>query len=233
MLGPNREAQQGSEQERLGHELVGSATAPSLTRFLIITPSLSASHLTSSFQDSQDNLNQLIHMHIFDLPQELLEAILAQTSRGSLASLARVCQRLRPLVERILYQSVYLRNHDGEKFTYALDCVPARAEHVKELLIHYHYVDVEDEEEYYPLYAETLAPTIGRLVNLRTLVVKGLEFDADREEDDEIIGGYERVIAEAEKWDTLFAQSAVPGSQILPSLTKCLPNPFSSSYLIC
>ncbi|KAI2991334.1 hypothetical protein CBS147482_9037 [Aspergillus niger] len=161
-------------------------------------------------------------MHFFDLPQELLEAILAQASRGSLASLARVCQRLRPLAERILYQSVYLRNHDGEKFTYALDCVPARAEYVRELIVHYHYVDVEDEEEYYPLYAETLSPTIGRLVNLRTLVIKGLEFDADREEDDEIIGGYERVIAEAEKWDTLFAQSAVPGSQILPSLTKCM-----------
>ncbi|PYI02907.1 hypothetical protein BO78DRAFT_350685 [Aspergillus sclerotiicarbonarius CBS 121057] len=161
-------------------------------------------------------------MSLFVLPPELLEAILARVaSRASLASLARVCQQLRPVVERILYQSVYLRNHDGKKFAYALDCLPARAEYVQELLVHYHYVDVPDEEDYYPCYAESLAPTISRLVNLRSLVVKGLEYDAEREEDDEYLGGYERVIEETKKWNDIFAQSAVPGSQILQSLTKC------------
>ncbi|RAK98823.1 uncharacterized protein BO80DRAFT_411919 [Aspergillus ibericus CBS 121593] len=161
-------------------------------------------------------------MNLFVLPPETLEAILAQVaSRASLASLARVCQQLRPVVERILYQSVYLRNHDGEKFAYALDCLPARAEYVQELLVHYHFVGVPDEEEYYPCYAESLAPTIGRLVNLRSLVIKGLEYDTEREEDDEYLGGYERVIEETKKWNELFAQSAVPGSQVLQSLTKC------------
>ncbi|PWY83781.1 hypothetical protein BO94DRAFT_494943 [Aspergillus sclerotioniger CBS 115572] len=164
-------------------------------------------------------------MNLFALPPELLEAILARVaSRASLASLARVCQQLRPVVERILYQSVYLRNHDGKKFAYALDCLSARAEYVQELLVHYHYVEVPDEEDYYPCYAESLAPTISRLVKLRSLVVKGLEYDAEREDDDEYLGGYERVIEETKKWNDLFAQSAMPGSQILQSLTKCQLN---------
>ncbi|PWY76978.1 hypothetical protein BO70DRAFT_363534 [Aspergillus heteromorphus CBS 117.55] len=157
------------------------------------------------------------------LPVEIQEAILAQVdSRASLASLARVCRHLQPLAERLLYQSVYLRNGGGETFAHAIDRAPERATHVRELLVHYHYVDVPDEEDYYPLYAESLAPTIERLVNLKSLVVKGLEYDAPRDDDDDILGGYERVIEEAKKWDHLFMQSAVSGSRILPSLTKCV-----------
>ncbi|PYH89692.1 hypothetical protein BO71DRAFT_487722 [Aspergillus ellipticus CBS 707.79] len=162
-------------------------------------------------------------MRLFHLPMEIQEAIVAQVaSPASLANLARVCRQLQPLAERILYQSVYLRNGTGDKFAYAIDRAPNRAMFVRELLIHYHYVDVPDEESYYPFYAESLAPTIGRLVNLQSLVVKGLEYDAPREYDDDTTEGFERVIEEAEKWRHLFTQSAVSGSRILPSLTKCV-----------
>ncbi|RAL13221.1 F-box protein [Aspergillus homomorphus CBS 101889] len=161
-------------------------------------------------------------MQLLQLPAEILQAIIGQlSSRASLASLARVCRHLESLVDPILCRSVYLRNHDDEPLIRALDARPARAQYIRELLIHYHYVNVPNQQEYYPLLVEDLVPTLRRLVNLRRLTVKGLLYDAPRSYDDPDIGNIERFDAIANKWYQLFEQAGEPYSDVLPSLESC------------
>lgn len=162
---------------------------------------------------------QLLH-----LPTEILIRILEEVpSQASLASLARTCRQLQILVEPYLYRSVYLGNHAGESFTYAMDRKAVRAEYIQELVIHYHYVeDVPNEDEYYPILVESLVPTIGRLINLRQLVVKGLEYDICRSYDDPDFGPRPRLDALSEIWSWLFQQSSHAMAGVLPSLTTCL-----------
>ncbi|KAB8256955.1 hypothetical protein BDV32DRAFT_160849 [Aspergillus pseudonomiae] len=161
---------------------------------------------------------QLLH-----LPTEILIGILAAVpSRASLANLARTCRRLQTLVEPYLYRSVYLGNHDGESFTYAIDRKAVRAEYIQELVIHYHYIDdIPNEDEYYPILVESLVPTISRLVSLRRLVVKGLEYDTQRSYDEPEFGPGPRLDALSMIWSWLFQRSAQSMSGILPSLTTC------------
>ncbi|KAE8392026.1 hypothetical protein BDV23DRAFT_181910 [Aspergillus alliaceus] len=128
---------------------------------------------------------QLLH-----LPTEILRAILAQVpSRVPLTSLARSCQRLQPLVEPFLYQSVYLGNHDGESFIYAVN---------------------RKAEKYYSILVESMLPTNNRLVNLRRLVVKGLENDIPRARDDPDYEPWARLDSLSTIWSWLFEQSARP-----------------------
>ncbi|OGM43052.1 hypothetical protein ABOM_009225 [Aspergillus bombycis] len=161
---------------------------------------------------------QLLH-----LPTEILVWILAEVpSQASFASLARTCRRLQTLVEPYLYRSVYLGNHDGESFAYAIDRKAVRAEYIQELVIHYHYVDdIPNEDEYYPILVESLVPTISRLVNLRRLVVKGLEYDTQRPYDEPDFGPGPRLDALSMIWSWLFQQSTQSMSGVLPSLTTC------------
>ncbi|KAB8273683.1 hypothetical protein BDV30DRAFT_248904 [Aspergillus minisclerotigenes] len=161
---------------------------------------------------------QLLH-----LPTEILIRILEEVpSQASLASLARTCRQLQTMVEPYLYRSVYLGNHAGESFTYAMDRKAVRAEYIQELVIHYHYVeDIPNEDEYYPILVESLVPTIGRLINLRRLVVKGLEYDICRSYDDPDFGPRPRLDALSEIWSWLFQQSSHAMAGVLPSLTTC------------
>ncbi|OJK02180.1 hypothetical protein ASPACDRAFT_1854168 [Aspergillus aculeatus ATCC 16872] len=159
-------------------------------------------------------------MQLLQLPTEILRVIISQIdSRASLARLARVCRFLEALVDPFLYQSVYLRNHDGEIFIRAVELRPARAQYIRELLIHYHYVNVPNQQEYYPLLVESLVPTICRLVNLRRLTVKGLLYDAPQDYDDPDLGNVERFDAYAAEWFRLFEHAG--GADVLPSLESC------------
>ncbi|KAE8162471.1 hypothetical protein BDV40DRAFT_160323 [Aspergillus tamarii] len=161
---------------------------------------------------------QLLH-----LPAEILTGILEEvSSQASLASLAQTCRRLQMLVEPYLYRSVYLGNHTGESLTYAMERKAVRAEYIQELVIHYHYVeDVPNEDEYYPILVESLVLTISRLINLRRLVVKGLEYDTCRSYDDPDFGPGPRLDGLSEIWSWLFQQSTQSMSGVLPSLTTC------------
>ncbi|PYH85168.1 hypothetical protein BO82DRAFT_275992 [Aspergillus uvarum CBS 121591] len=162
-------------------------------------------------------------MQLLQLPTEILQAIIGLiSSRASLARMARVCRQLEALVDPILYRSIYLRNHDGETFIRALELRPALAQYIRELLVHYHYVNVPNQQEYYPLLVESLVPTIRRLVNLRRLTVKGLLYDAPRDYDDPDSGNVERFDDYAAEWFRLFEQAGHPGAaDILPSLESC------------
>ncbi|PYH46416.1 F-box protein [Aspergillus saccharolyticus JOP 1030-1] len=120
-------------------------------------------------------------MPLLKLPPEVLQLIITQLpSQASLATLARVCRHLESLVDPILYRTIYLRNHDDTCLIRALESRPERAQHPRELQIHYHYVDVPNQTEYYPLLVESLLPTLSRLVNLKRLTVKGLLYDSCR-----------------------------------------------------
>lgn len=177
---------------------------------------------------------QLLH-----LPAEILTGILEEvSSQASLASLAQTCRRLQMLVEPYLYRSVYLGNHTGESLTYAMERKAVRAEYIQELVIHYHYVeDVPNEDEYYPILVESLVLTISRLINLRRLVVKGLEYDTCRSYDDPDFGPGPRLDGLSEIWSWLFQQSTQSMSGVLPSLTTCLLlhvplyTPFTTLYI--
>ncbi|KAE8144731.1 hypothetical protein BDV25DRAFT_171170 [Aspergillus avenaceus] len=157
------------------------------------------------------------------LPQEIITAILENVSSpSSLANVARVCRRLQSPAETLLYRSVDLRNHDGESFTYAVNRKASRARHVQDLTIHYHYEsDIPNEQDYYPVLGESMVPTIARLANLRRLVVKGLDYDVDRDYDDGDIGRAPRLAAWSEAWNSLFEQSTQNMSTVLSSLTTC------------
>ncbi|KAE8372446.1 hypothetical protein BDV26DRAFT_274123 [Aspergillus bertholletiae] len=71
------------------------------------------------------------HNSMLHLPTVILTGILAWvSSQASLSSLAQTCRRLQTLVESYLYRIVFLGNHDGENFTYAMNRKTVRAEYL-------------------------------------------------------------------------------------------------------
>ncbi|PLB43253.1 hypothetical protein P170DRAFT_431213 [Aspergillus steynii IBT 23096] len=148
------------------------------------------------------------------LPVEILHMILAYLDNHSLYSLTRVCHYLQCEAECHLYKSILLRNQHGPGFVRAIERIPTRALHVRELKLHYH----ENIIEANPLnhYAQLISPTIGKLVNLKSLVLKdsspmtfpaffGLECDAD-----------------VRKFEALILQSIKPYSSQLQNLQTCV-----------
>lgn len=157
------------------------------------------------------------------LPPETLDGILSLLNQASLNNLFQACRALQQLVEPWLYHTVSIQNGQDKPFTSAIDNNPARAGYVQELQIHYHE-DVEDEEDYYPLCAQALSPTIRRLQNLKSLIVKGLD-------EDDIPLSFESSIDKSARFQNLFLEAAMPQSSVLQSLRTCMVQcPLCSIY---
>lgn len=148
------------------------------------------------------------------LPPETLDGILSLLNQASLNNLSQACRALQQLVEPWLYHTVSIQNGQDKPFTSAIDNNRARAGYVQELQIHYHE-DVEDEEDYYPLCAQALSPTIRRLQNLKSLIVKGLD-------EDDIPLSFEPSIDKSARFQNLFLEAAMPQSSVLQSLRTCM-----------
>lgn len=146
------------------------------------------------------------------LPLELLDLALSFIDLASLACLARICRTLQHFVEPRLYHTVSLRNKQEDLFSSAIDHSPAQAQFVRELRIHYH--DVADDTDY-PVQVETLSPTIARLQNLESLLIKGVNDGGP------MSLGLCRYMEESKKFQDLFLQATMPDSQVLQSLRTC------------
>ena len=151
---------------------------------------------------------------ILRLPPETLDDILSLLNQTSLNNLSQACRALQQLVEPWLYHTVLIQNGQDKLFTSAIGNKPARAEYVQELQIHYHE-DVEDEEDYYPLCAQALSPTIRQLQNLKSLIVKGLD-------EDNFPLSFEPSIDKSARFQNLFLEAAMPQSSVLQSLRTCM-----------
>lgn len=148
------------------------------------------------------------------LPPEILDGILSLLNQSALNQLSQVCRALQHLVEPRLYHTVLIQRGQDKSFTSAIDRNPARAALVRELQIHYHE-DMEDEEDYYPLCAQALSPTIRRLQNLKSLIVKGLD-------EDDLLLSVEPSMDKSARFQNLFLEAAMPESSVLQSLRTCM-----------
>lgn len=150
---------------------------------------------------------------LLDLPNELLDIILPFVDASSLACLSRVCRTLQLLVEPHLYHTVSLRNNHRDTISNAIERIPARAEFVRELWIHYH--DVADETDA-PMQLEALSPTIAQLYNLESLLIKGVNDGGPMS-----LGLY-RYMEQSKKFEDLLLEATMPDSQVLRSLRTCM-----------
>ncbi|KAL3477645.1 hypothetical protein BJX99DRAFT_225865 [Aspergillus californicus] len=111
------------------------------------------------------------------LPRELMDMVIGnlEHDQTSLSRLSRTCRLFQDIIPPHLYSWVVLRENKCEGFAAAIDRVPKRAEYVKNLAIHCHYL-IKDDKDWNARLAQTLPPTLGRLMrlpNLKSLAVIG------------------------------------------------------------
>lgn len=187
----------------------------------------------------QDVKNKMAPAHLLALPDDLLLQILTFVSYDPfpddiVAACTRVCKQLSRPATAVLYGCAHVRNNNDDKFAQAIARRPEHASLVQELIVHHHGdepmafrrseggpMEVRKPEEF-ESFPEALAPTLEKLVNLRTLVLKGLQYEGVGM----LAEGMEwpKWVEEWEAWQALFRKSAEPGSHILPNLTTCKPD---------